>query len=132
MSCPSQAPYIRPHKPSCRCCTAQAYKNYTAAKASGSYSPGYSPSSSYSPLPTPTASSSGRRRALLGSEGEGKAKCRAGTPYEESYEECGYVPGYRPVISVAGLHEVGAGGWLELLVVHCWCGRHCSSMLVSS
>lgn len=34
-------------------------------------------------------------------------QCVAGTPYKETYPECDYVKGYRPLISEAALHQVG-------------------------
>jgi hypothetical protein len=49
----------------------------------------------------------GHRRRLL--VAQGPAKCQPGTPFQETYEECDNAPGMRPLISTAGLHQVGAG-----------------------
>lgn len=56
-----------------------------------------------------TASSGGHHR-LLASSSAAPAECIPGTPFQKQYPECGNVEGWRPLISVAALHQV-RGGW---------------------
>jgi hypothetical protein len=69
----------------------QAYDNATSSAARG------------------TASSSSHHRRLA-SGSAAPAECIPGTPFQKKYPECGNVEGWRPLISVAALHQVGGGG----------------------
>jgi hypothetical protein len=99
---------------------AQAYLQSLASKYNSS-SPSYN-GSSYGP-PASNASSKGRH--LLAPYGAAEPQCVAGTPYQQVYGECNDTPGYMPLITINGLHQVGPAGGAAGLLQPCVL-RRCS------